>query len=305
MGKSKYKSSWQTNRSWLKPVNENEEKAKCTLCKSEFFISNSGIGQVKKHEETVKHKQLEKEIKNNSALNTDKGRIELLLPQPKPVSLEEQVTRAEVIQAFHVINANLPFRSADTDAERFRMQFPDSEIAKLYKQSRSKLGYVIEYGIAPVLIKNLKTDIIGKPLSIKFDETTTSQVKKQFDAYLTYYCEKSACVITSYCGSLFVGHCPAKVLLEHINHFIDSLGINREHIMAVGLDGPTVNITFLTYFLEDLNSKWNTRILDTGTCPLHIVNNGFSKVLKSLKPTIDLDQFAIDLHFFMKVCYFA
>lgn len=144
MGKSKYKSAWEANRSWLKPVHESEEKAKCTLCRSEFFITNSGLCQVKKHEETAKHKKLEKEVKNNSALNTDNGRVKLLLPQPQPVSLEEKVTRAEIIQAFHVVNANLPFLSADTDAERFRMQFPDSEIAKHYQQSRSKLGYVIE-----------------------------------------------------------------------------------------------------------------------------------------------------------------
>ena len=95
------------------------------------------------------------------------------------------------------------------------------------------------------------------------------------------------------------------MLLEHINHFIDSFGINRVLVVVVGLDGPTVNITFLAYFLEDLGTKWNTRVVDTGTCPLHIVNNGFAKVLKSLKPTIDLDQFAIDIHFFMKVYYFV
>ena len=125
-----------------------------------FSLRTLGYVKWKKHEETAKHKKLEKEVKNNSALNTDNGRVKLLLPQPQPVSLEEKVTRAEIIQAFHVVNANLPFLSADTDAERFRMQFPDSEIAKHYQQSRSKLGYVIEYGIAPVLMKNLKTDIL-------------------------------------------------------------------------------------------------------------------------------------------------
>ena len=59
----------------LKPVHESEEKAKCTLCRSEFFITNSGLFQVKKHEETAKYKKLEKEVKNNSSLNTDNGRV--------------------------------------------------------------------------------------------------------------------------------------------------------------------------------------------------------------------------------------
>ena len=38
MGKSKYKSAWEANRSWLKPVHESEEKAKCTLCRSKFLV---------------------------------------------------------------------------------------------------------------------------------------------------------------------------------------------------------------------------------------------------------------------------
>ena len=67
--KSKYKSKWESNRSWLKPVHESEEKAKCTLCRSEFFITNSGLYQVKKHKETAKHKKLEKELLIMDALN--------------------------------------------------------------------------------------------------------------------------------------------------------------------------------------------------------------------------------------------
>ena len=55
--------------------------------------------------------------------------------------------------------------------------------------------------------------------------------------------------------------------------------MNRELVVAVGLDGPTVNITIQAYFLEDLGTKWNTRILDTGTCPLHIVNNGYIEII--------------------------
>ena len=56
-----------------------------------------------KHEETAKHKKLEKEVKNNSALNTDNGRVELLLPQPQSISLEEKITR------YIYISQNLQF----------------------------------------------------------------------------------------------------------------------------------------------------------------------------------------------------
>ena len=36
-------------------------------------------------------------------------------------------------------------------------------------------------------------------------------------------------------------------------------------------------------------------------CPLHIVNNSFAKGINSLKSVIDLDRFAIDLHFFFSL----
>ena len=49
-----------------------------------------------------------------------------------------------------------------------------------------------------------------------------------------------------------------------------------------------------------LEEDFVTQILDIGTCSLHIVNNAFLEGLKELKNEINLDEFAIDLHFFMK-----
>ena len=37
-----------------------------------------------------------------------------------------------------------------------------------------------------------------------------------------------------------------------------------------------------------------------GTCPLHITNNSFKAILNVIKPILDLDQVATDLHFFFK-----
>ena len=41
-------------------------------------------------------------------------------------------------------------------------------------------------------------------------------------------------------------------------------------------------------------------LIDKGSCALHSANNAFSNGLKSLKDTINLDQIAIDLHFFKR-----
>ena len=211
-------------------------------------------------------------------------------PKEKALNEKEQVCKAEAIQALHIIDANIPFASAETDGERFRWQFPDSRIAQEYKQGRTKVNYVVQQGIAPLLASEVKKSYAGKPFSFKFDETTTSQVKKQYDAYITYYSEERKRTQTSYCGS-------AENLKEHFLHFIEELNLEVEWFLTFGMDGPSVNQAFENSTRKDLENK-GVRFLDTGTCTLHICNNSFASGLKMLKEELDLDQFAMERSYF-------
>ena len=53
--------------------------------------------------------------------------------------------------------------------------------------------------------------------SVLFDETTTSQVKKQFDGYVRFWSNNQ--IETSYYGSLFMGHCSADQMVDHFLDF--------------------------------------------------------------------------------------
>ena len=55
----------------------------------------------------------------------------------------------------------------------------------------------------------------GVPFTFKLDETTTSQVKKQYNAYISYWSRQYNEVVNVCAGSLFVGHCPARELVHH------------------------------------------------------------------------------------------
>ena len=55
--------------------------------------------------------------------------------------------------------------------------FPNSTIARGYQQSDSKVPFVIKYGIADNLKKQLIFDVKNAPYSFLFDETTSSEVK--------------------------------------------------------------------------------------------------------------------------------
>ena len=92
---------------------------------------------------------------------------------------------------------------------------PDSEIAKSYSQGKTKVKYSIQFGIAPYLKEKVMNELNGVPYTFKFDETTTSQVKKQYDAYIQFCHFGKSEVVNVYIGSLFLGHCTADNLVEH------------------------------------------------------------------------------------------
>ena len=59
------------------------------------------------------------------------------------LSMEEQLLRAETIQALKCVNSNLSFASANGDGDRFRTMFPDSKTAEKYSQNKTKIN---QYG---------------------------------------------------------------------------------------------------------------------------------------------------------------
>ena len=165
------------------------------------------------------------------------------------------------------------------------------------------MSYVVQHGIVPVIQSLNKKDMENMPFSFKFNETTTSQVKKQYDAYITYFSKAKSYVVTTCYGSVFVGKCPAE-LLEHFNHFINGLMLERKLFLCCGMDGPSANKKFENSLEKDLVTK-GTNLLSVDTCTLHIANNSFAELLKELKKVVDLDQLALDLHFFFKVRCFV
>ena len=81
---------------------------------------------------------------------------------------------------------------------------------------------------------------------------------------------------------------------------MEKLKLNLSLLLPLGIDGPSVNRSSEKKLKAHLEENYTTQILDIGTCSLHIVNNAFLESLKELKNEINLDEFAIDLHFFMK-----
>ena len=102
---------------------------------------------------------------------------------------------------------------------------------------------MIQFGLAPVFRNEIMKDLSGNPYTFKFDETT-SQIKKQYDAYATYFSPSSNQVETVYLHTLFVGQCTAEDLKNHYNEMAKAINLNTDFCLCLGMDGPNVNKCF-------------------------------------------------------------
>lgn len=176
--------------------------------------------------------------------------------------------------------------------------FPDSQIAASYKMSETKCKYIIQFGIYEWVLEELIRDVKDKPFSFKFDETTTVQVKKQYDAYIQYDSKSHKKILTSYCGSSFHGHCDANTLKENSFDFKKKLSLNVNYLLQLMMDGPNVNKSFAEKLKSALEAEYDTTLIDAGECSLHVAHNAFQQGLKMI--SFDFDAFANDLSFFLK-----
>ena len=295
--KTSFNNSWKMTYKWISAVQGDGFSARCNICNRTFSIANGGMSDITQHNNTAKHEKNEKLMKgqtgffNGSYSGSSKSSL----------CTKDKVLSAEIIEVLDLVNNNQSFASCNGDGDKFRKQFPDSEIAKNFNQQETKAKYTLQFGIAPYIKEKVMSDISNKPFCFKFDETTTSQVKKQYDAYVTYFSSISETIETAFCGSLFVGHCKVQDLLSHFYEFIEKLGLKTYFLLTLGMDGPSVNKSFAEKLKISLNDEDSTSFIDIGSCSLHIANNGYSVGLKHLKDSVDLDQFAIDLHFFFKL----
>ena len=192
----------------------------------------------------------------------------------KTFSTEDMTTKAEICSCFNKIDSNSSVRAADADNEKYRKMFPDSAIANSYKQKSDKVKYMLQFGVAPFMRSVILNKLKWLPFSFRFDETTTSKVKKQYDVYVTYSSKHFCRIITAYLGTLFVGKCTAEDLLNHFSNMLDKIRLSFNCILSLGMDGPSVNLAFKSKLELDLEKHKKT-LMDVGTCSLHVASYVF------------------------------
>ena len=143
-----------------------------------------------------------------------------------------------------MVELNMSFASANDSGKSFAIQLPDCKITKNYKMKETKAKYFIQFGIDPHLHSMLLEDMKNISFTFRFDKTTTSQIKKQYDGNVNFYSKQERRVVTQYAGSLFVDHCKNIYLLDHFFKFMENFKVNTDFLVSIGKDGPNVNKSF-------------------------------------------------------------
>ena len=155
----------------------------------------------------------------------------------------DEVTKAEVLWALKVVEDDSSFASFDDMQCLFRSMFPDSKIAQEYRCGTTKVRYLVTYGLAPyfeeLLLKDIKTSQYG--YTLHYDETKTSQTKKQMDLVIRYWSTDRKRVVVHYFGSIFFGHVQALTVSSSLLDYISNKSLPLNMLLSLSSDGPNVN----------------------------------------------------------------
>ena len=118
----------------------------------------------------------------------------------------ESVMRAEVLWAMKSVLSHFFFRASSDVGGVFQNMFPDSAIAKTFACSKTKVNYLICFGISPYLKEKLLHKVKqAECFTVSFDEALNKDFQsEQMDVIVHYFHEDR--VVTQYFDSQFMGH---------------------------------------------------------------------------------------------------
>ena len=103
--------------------------------------------EVKRHCRTVKHTGLLKTVQLQPTISTAIAAASNL----HEVSIQDQVTKAELYFSLFVAEHNLSFSTANHFTKLCKKMFPDSRIASQFSCARTKVRSIITHAIAPTV----------------------------------------------------------------------------------------------------------------------------------------------------------
>lgn len=206
----------------------------------------------------------------------------------------DETWTAEVLWAMKVVSSHYSYKSC-TDIEKlFQKMFPDSSIAKSFSCGEKKCAYIVSHGLGPYFRKQLDDQISTlDSFVVLFDESFNECThSSQMDIHVRFFDEAKNEVNTRYFNSGFLGHATANLMVAEFTDKCSTL--NLMNMIQLSMDGPNVNWSFYEKLMGELYDDQSRKLVDIGSCGLHIIHNAFRAGFDSIP--WDIKSFLCALH---------
>ena len=196
---------------------------------------------------------------------------------------KDNIIDAETRWCLKVVLSKCSHRSCDDIVEIFKTIFHDSEIAKKMTLKRTKVGYFINFGIAPYFEELLLCEVKTYPFHvISFDESLNKKLQKgQMDILIRFWDIEKNVSITRYLTSEFLGGAKADDILKKFETAVGKKIDQSPNLLQISSDGPNVNLKFLEMYNEKRQFNDLPALLNIGTCGLHTMHGSLKAAIKS------------------------
>ena len=153
--------------------------------------------------------------------------------------------------------------------------FIDSEIAKSFQLSKTKCGYLINYGLAPyfkdVLLKSINS---SEFFVLSYDESLNKVLQEdQMDVHFRFWDNDANEVSTRFYDSHFLKRANAENLFECLQSSLKD--VTSKNLLQLSMDGPNTNWKVLELLDDDRKENDYPTILNIGSCGLHVIHGAF------------------------------
>ncbi|XP_047517164.1 uncharacterized protein LOC125057485 [Pieris napi] len=293
----KYKPEWEKQYNWLTSDLQNKSNAKCIICGVNFTISSAGIGQIKQHQNTQKHK-IKTEMKKTS------GALQNFLTSDtksrcQGSSDDENIIAAELALTFHTVKHNLSYNSMDCLSKLNKIVFVDSKIASKIRLGRTKMEALVIEVLGPYSVESVINDLHDDVFFCLQTDASNKKNIKLFPLVVQYFSINEGIqnkLIDFYENS----NESADGMLEAIKKSMDSHNLSFNQVS--GLSADNCNANFGIHHSLYTNIKKEVPILIKGNCHAHIIHNTVKHAMGYLICDIENIVLKIYSHFSVSAC---
>ena len=124
----------------------------------------------------------------------------------KAFTTNEIFMKAEILWSIKSMMAHLSFNASANIGDLFKKMFPDSEIASKFACGKTKVNYLLCFGIAPFFKEKLLQIVKeAECVKISFDESLNKDFQSEQMDIIVHYFHEDKC-LSQYFDSQFMGH---------------------------------------------------------------------------------------------------